>query len=161
MLITADHQIRATKISGSCDYENSETTETEQERETSAGRAEESTMILQTMEKQQWLWTLTSMNRNSPLLSDDKTYEKLKKDPTQKYKRQLVSIIRKLKDDDKITEEQYKYLYPTAENLGLIVDYTGSIGSIGYNVPRSLADLLVLIVDKTLNNIKNSGAFSQ
>ena len=51
------------------------------------------------------------------VLSDHKTYDKLKKDPTQKYKRQLVSIIRKLKEDDKITEEQYKYLYPTAKNV--------------------------------------------
>ena len=47
------------------------------------------------------------------MLSDDKTYQKLKKDPMQKYKKQLVSIIRKFKEDDKITEEQYKYLYPT------------------------------------------------
>ena len=31
-------------------------------------------------------------------LSDDKTYEKLKKDPTQKCKIQLLSIIRKLKE---------------------------------------------------------------
>ena len=33
------------------------------------------------------------------MLSDDKTYDKLKKDPTQKYKRKLVSIIRKLKEE--------------------------------------------------------------
>ena len=48
------------------------------------------------------------------MLSDDKTFEKLKKDPTQIYKRQLVSITRKLKEDDTITEEHHKYLYPTA-----------------------------------------------
>ena len=78
------------------------------------------------------------------LLSDDKTYEKLNKGPTPKYKRMLVSIIKKLKEENKITDEQYTYLYPTAENvprmyctlkihkpdnpLRPIVDYTGSIG---------------------------------
>ena len=103
------------------------------------------------------------------VLSEDITYEKLKKDPTQKYKRQLVSIIRKLKEDGKITEEQYKHLYPTAESvprmyctlkihksdnpLRPIVDY---IVSIGCNVSRSLADLLAPIVGKTSHHIKNS-----
>ena len=103
------------------------------------------------------------------ILSDDKTGEKLKKHPTRKYKRQLVSIIRKVKEDNKITEKQYKFLYPTAENLARmfctpkihkpdnplrpIVDDTGSIG---YNVSRSLADLLALIVGKNSHHIKNS-----
>ena len=44
-------------------------------------------------------------------LSDNKMYEKLKKDPTQKYKKPLVSIIRTQ------TEELHKYLYPTVENV--------------------------------------------
>ena len=115
-------------------------------------------MIMGTYEYEQKVTTV---------LSDDKTYEKLKKDSTQKYKRQLVSIIRKLKEDGKITEEQYKYL--TAENVSRmyctlkihkrdnplrpIVDYTGSIG---YNVSTSLADLLALIVEKTSHHIKNT-----
>ena len=80
-----------------------------------------------------------------------------------------MSIIKKLKEEDKITDEQYKYLYPTAENvprmyctrkihkpdnpLRPIVDYTGSIG---YNMSRSLADLLAPIVGKTTHNITNS-----
>ena len=80
-----------------------------------------------------------------------------------------MSIIKKLKEEDKITDEQYKYLYPTAENvprmyctpkihkpdnpLRPIVDYTGSIG---YNVSRSLADLLAPVVGKTTHNITNA-----
>ena len=60
-----------------------------------------------------------------------------------------MSIIKKLKEEDNITDEQHKYLYPTAENvpsiyctpkfhkpdnpLRPIVDYTGYIG---YNVSR-------------------------
>ena len=52
-------------------------------------------------------------------LSDDKTYEKLNKDPNPKYNRKLVSIIKKLIDEDKVTDEQY--LYPTAEYVPRMV----------------------------------------
>ncbi len=103
------------------------------------------------------------------MLSDDKTYEKLNKDPTPKYKRKFVSIIKKLKEDDKITDVQYRYRYPTVENVPImyctpkmhkpdnplrpIVDYRGATE---YNVSRSLADLLAPIVVNTTNNITNS-----
>ena len=100
------------------------------------------------------------------MLSDDKTWE-IEKDPTPKYKRKLVSIIKKLKEEDKITDEQYKYLYPTEENvprmyctpkihkpdnpLRPIVDYTGCIG---YNVSRSLVDLLAPIDNPQYHKLK-------
>ena len=74
-----------------------------------------------------------------------------------------------MKAADNITDEQYKYLYPTTENaprmyctpkihkpdtpLKSIVDYTGSIR---YNVSRSLADLLAPIAGKTSHNFTNS-----
>ncbi|XP_066300839.1 uncharacterized protein [Branchiostoma lanceolatum] len=108
-------------------------------------------------------------NKVSNMLSDDKTYERLSKDPTQKYKRHLVSILKKLKKDEKVTEEQRKYLFPTAENVPRMyctpkihkpgnplrptVDYTGSIG---YNTSRALADLLAPLVGNTKHHIKNS-----
>ncbi|XP_072042858.1 uncharacterized protein [Amphiura filiformis] len=50
------------------------------------------------------------------MLSDTKTYEKLKKDPTPTYKRKLVGMLQKLKAEKKIEEGQYRLLYPTAEN---------------------------------------------
>ena len=50
------------------------------------------------------------------MLSDDKTYEKLKADPTAKYKRKLVGSLQRLKEENKLDSEQYKLLYPTAEN---------------------------------------------
>jgi len=44
-------------------------------------------------------------------------YEVLKKeDPTAVYIRKLVSILTRLKEENKITEGQYKMLYPTTEN---------------------------------------------
>ena len=54
------------------------------------------------------------------ILTDNKMHAKLKKDPRQKYKRQLVSIIRILKEDGKMTEELHKYLHPTARNVPMI-----------------------------------------
>ena len=69
----------------------------------------------------------------------------------------------------KLTEDQYKYLYPTSEAtprlhctpkihkannpLRPIVDYTGSIG---YNTSRALADLLGPLVGTTEHHVKNS-----
>ena len=89
------------------------------------------------------------------MLQDEKTYEVLKTDPTPKYKWKLISIISKLKKEDKIDEKQYKVLYPTTANtprlhcstkvhkkdnpVRPIVDYTDSLG---YEISRTLADLL-------------------
>lgn len=87
------------------------------------------------------------------MLSNHKTYEQLATDPTNKYKRELMSTLGRLKDESKITTQQYEYLRPSGESiprlyatpkihkpnvpLRPIVDYTGSIA---YNVSRSLAD---------------------
>ena len=95
-------------------------------------------------------------------------------------------IVRTLKEDDKITEEQYKYLHPTAENvprmycaqpkihkpdnpLRHIVDYTGSIGYNGEAPPfclspaRSSARLVIRDWQRLLMSIsgKNKRAFDQ
>ncbi|XP_060074957.1 uncharacterized protein LOC132554659 [Ylistrum balloti] len=103
------------------------------------------------------------------MLHDNKTYEQLQTNPTNKLKRRLISILTRLKQESKITESQYRYLYPTAENtpriyctpkihkqgnpLRPIVDYTGSIG---YNVSRSLADILGPLVGKSEHHVRNS-----
>ena len=108
------------------------------------------------------------------MLSDEKTYTKLKSNPTQKFKRQLVSILSRLKKEGKIEESDYKYLYPTSEitprmyctpkvhkpntPFRPIVDYTGSIA---YNTSRSLADILVPMVGNTEHHIKNSKHLAQ
>ena len=103
------------------------------------------------------------------MLHDNKTYEQLQTNPTNKFKRRLIATLTRLKQESKITESQYRYLYPTAENtpriyctpkihkqgnpLRPIVDYTGSIG---YNVSRSLADILGPLVGKSEHHVKNS-----
>jgi len=102
------------------------------------------------------------------MLDDERTYVKLKKDPTAVYKSKLVSILTRLKHN-KISQELYSHLYPTSEKVpqlyclpkvhkaGIpfrpIVDY---IGSIGYNTSRFLADILAPMVGKTEQFVKNS-----
>ena len=49
------------------------------------------------------------------LLGDDRTYTKLQRDPTQKYKKKLVQALRGLKEEEKISDRQHKQLYPTTE----------------------------------------------
>ena len=103
------------------------------------------------------------------MLNDAHTYEKLQADPTSYYKRKLIEKLTKLKKDSKITEDQYKYLYPTSEATPIlyctpkihkaknprrpIVDYTGSTG---YNRSRARADLLGPLVGPTEHHVQNS-----
>ena len=101
------------------------------------------------------------------MLSDTNTYTRLEKDPTPKYKKQLVDILSRLEKEGKIRPEDKKFLYPTAEivpriygspkihkkdtPLHPIIDYTGSIG-----VSRSLADIISPLVGKTSHHVLNS-----
>ncbi|XP_072041389.1 uncharacterized protein [Amphiura filiformis] len=103
------------------------------------------------------------------MLSDERTYEQLPSDPTQRYKRDLVAILSRLKKEDKIKKYQYDLLFPTAENIPRIygtpkihkpgnkvrpiVDYTGSIA---YQTSRALADILSPFVGGTDHHVKNS-----
>ncbi|XP_072018481.1 uncharacterized protein [Amphiura filiformis] len=103
------------------------------------------------------------------MLNDDKTYEKLKNDPTARYKRKLISILTGWKKVNKITEREYWKLYPTAENtprmyctpkihkagtpLRPIVDYCGSIM---YETSKELARILGPLVGQTQHHVKNS-----
>ena len=105
------------------------------------------------------------------MLSDERTYGKLKTDPTTKYKKTLTNSLTRLKEEGKLTFEQFKHLCPTTQNeiiprmyctpkihkqgnpLRPIVDYTGSIG---YKVSRYLADILGPLVGKTKHHAQNS-----
>ena len=103
------------------------------------------------------------------MLADTKTYEELASDPTQSYKRKLVSKLSSLVEEDKISKDKYKQLYPTAENaprlyctpkihkpnapLRPIVDYTSTIG---YETSRWLADILAPMVGNTDHHVVNS-----
>ncbi|KAI8502143.1 hypothetical protein Bbelb_197310 [Branchiostoma belcheri] len=50
------------------------------------------------------------------LLKDTNTYRKLsKRDPTSKYKKELVAVLQKIEEDGGINRVKYRQLYPTAE----------------------------------------------
>ena len=49
------------------------------------------------------------------LLKDEKTYIKLKGDPTRKYKTELGNVLKDFKDSKKIAPVLHKKLYPTVD----------------------------------------------
>ena len=75
------------------------------------------------------------------MVRDTKVYELLKTDPTPKLRKNLVALLTKLKEVEKITQDQHWHLYPTSvmiprlygsprihkevNLLRPIVDYTG------------------------------------
>ncbi|XP_072047077.1 uncharacterized protein [Amphiura filiformis] len=108
------------------------------------------------------------------LLSDEKTYEKLKGDPTSKYTRKLLGTLQRLKKENKIDNNQYKLLYPSAEStpriycttkihkegypVRPIVDYTGSIA---YQTSKALAEIMSPTVGKTAHHVTNSRGLAE
>ena len=100
----------------------------------------------------------------------EKTYAKLKKDPTNRIRSELIQKLNKLKDKGKITAQQFSYLKPSTNPviprfygtpkihkngnpIRLIVDYTGSVT---YKVVRELADLLKSLMGNTEHHLENS-----
>ena len=41
------------------------------------------------------------------MVGDTKVYDKLKSDPTAKFKKKLIALLSKSKDEKKITQQQY------------------------------------------------------
>ena len=61
------------------------------------------------------------------MLSDGKTHEQLKNDPTASYKRKIVAILTRLKDEGKISDDLYFRLYLRRRRL---LNYTAFLKSI-------------------------------
>ena len=103
------------------------------------------------------------------LLSDDKTYRVLKKDPTPKYTTTLVKKLQELKNAGGINDRTYRKLYPTSATIprfyGLpkvhksgapLRPIVASRGSITYEVAKFIADILAPLVGKNGYALKNS-----
>ena len=84
-----------------------------------------------------------------------------------------MAIISRLEKENKISKADKKYLYPTAENVPRIYGspkihkdgvplrpIVDCIGSITYNVARSLADILSPLVGNTEHHVLNSKQLS-
>ena len=106
------------------------------------------------------------------LLSDQRTYKKLKSDPTAKYKRDLVELLKEIKEKFNLPQSLYKQLYPTNDQpprfYGLpkvhkvgypLRPIVSSIGTITYGCAQYLAKILSPLVGKTPYHVKNSVDF--
>ena len=89
------------------------------------------------------------------LLKDEKTYQKMKGDPTRKYKDRFVEVLQDLKDREVIDKFPYKKLYPTVDQPPRFYDLPkvhkcqhaigpigSSIGTILYKCAHYLAKIL-------------------
>ena len=108
------------------------------------------------------------------LLKDTATYKNLgSKDPTSKYKKELVNVLQELEKEGGINREEYRKLYPTTEAppkfYGLpkvhkvnnpLRPIVSSIGTITYSCAKHLADILSPLVGKTKHHVANSQAFA-
>ncbi len=103
------------------------------------------------------------------LLSDSKTYKKLKRDPTNTYCNKLINVIKPLKESGDLPIDIYRKIYPTSTELpkfyGLPKIHKPSVplrpivasrGSITYGVARYIADILSPLVGKTPRHLNNS-----
>ena len=108
------------------------------------------------------------------ILSDTKTYKKLKADPTSRYEKEFATALRDLKDHKVIDYALHSKLYPTCDQAprfyGLpkihkvncpLRPIVSSIGTISYQIARYVADILSPLVGKTEHHVKNSKAFAE
>ena len=108
----------------------------------------------------------------SALLDDDKTYEKLVSDPTKSYKNRLITMLKRWKGGNGISQELYDSLYPTAEctpkMYGLpkihkkeapLRPIVSSIGSVMYHSAKYLARVIGPLVGHSEHHIINSVDF--
>ena len=104
------------------------------------------------------------------LLEDRGTYKILKGDPTNRMKTKLINLLKKIKSEGVINENQYRKMYPTGavppNFYGLpkvhkrdipLRPIVSSRGSISYEVAKELARILTPLVGSSPHHIKNTG----
>ena len=103
------------------------------------------------------------------LLSDNRTYTKVEKDPTTKQKNKIIKKLKAIKKEGRIDEATYTKIYPTTEvtprfyatpkihkQNNPVRPIVSGINSITYGLAKHLAKLLKPLVGKTKHHIKNS-----
>ena len=105
-------------------------------------------------------------------LLNQKTYKKIKEDPTSRQKAKLIRILKKTKAEGGISEEKYKRMYPTGAGCpkfyGLpkihkqdipLRPIVSSTGTVSYNTSKELANILKPLVGWTPYHLKNTKDF--
>ncbi|KAM4589401.1 uncharacterized protein V3H82_003528 isoform 2-T2 [Fundulus diaphanus] len=106
------------------------------------------------------------------LLSDTNTYESLKRDPTNSYKKKITDYLQQLEKDKVINRSSYYRLYP-GEDIPCLYGLpkihkegtplrpiVSSINSVTYNIAKQLASILAPLVGNTPHHIENSKDFA-
>ncbi|XP_072030532.1 uncharacterized protein [Amphiura filiformis] len=106
------------------------------------------------------------------LLQDVNVYERLKKDPTQKYQNKLIKLLKDLNDKGAIDSRTYRKLYPTVCDVpklyGLIQIHKAgaplrpiiaSIGSVTYELARFVSGIISPLIGNTEYHITNTQSF--
>jgi hypothetical protein len=106
------------------------------------------------------------------LVNDVSTYKSIKKDPTDKYRAQLVKILNQWRSEETIPDNLCRFLKPTGgvppRIYGLpkihkanipLRPIVSSLGSVTYNVAKYLARILSPLVGKTEHFVKDSRDF--
>ena len=112
--------------------------------------------------------------RKAKHLLNQPTYKKMKEDPTSKQKARLIKLLRNIKTEGGITEEQYKKMYPTGSGApkfyGLpkihkqdtpLRPIVSSIGTAVTATAKELAKILKPLVRKSHHHLQNTKDFIQ
>ncbi|CAH1261457.1 SLC29A2 [Branchiostoma lanceolatum] len=106
------------------------------------------------------------------LLGDKDTYKPLKRDPTTKFKREIIEALKKLETDEALDHVTYLKIKPKSEQppafYGLpkihkqdvpLRPIVSGIGSVTYGVASFLAKILGPLVGKSQHHVQNSADF--
>ena len=113
-------------------------------------------------------------NKAQKLLEDRGTYREIQTDPRNKLKNKLVSLLKKIKAVEGISNQLYKKMYPTwavaPKFYGLpkihkrdipLRPIVSSRGSINYELAKELSRILRALVGSSPHHIKNTADFVQ
>ena len=111
------------------------------------------------------------INKSQDLLKED-TYRVIPEDPTNKQKNRLILLLKKIKNEGGISEEKYKYMYPTGAGIskfyGLpkvhkagvpLRPIVSSRGSVTYNTSKELARILKPLAGRSTFSVQNTMDF--
>ena len=111
------------------------------------------------------------INKSEELLNTG-TYKKIPEDPTKKQKARLINLLKKIKSEGGLSEENCKQMYPTGavspKYYGLpkihkagtpLRPIISSIGTATYNTAKELARILKPLVGTSSHHIQNTRDF--
>ena len=110
--------------------------------------------------------------KKSEELLNTTTYKKINEDPTNQHKTRLISILKNIKTEGELNEENYKKMYPTGavspKYYGLpkihkpgipLRPIISSTGTVTFNTAKELAKILRSLVGLSSHHVHNTRDF--